>query len=270
MILADFFQYEFVQRAVVAGLLISLMSSVLGIFVVQRKMSFLGSGLSHSALGGVGLGIFLGIEPVFIAVPFTLVVALLIFVLREKTKLEIDTSIGVFFSASMALGIIFVASSSGFVGDAYSYLFGSILAISNTDVLLAFITTIVIFILIIKYWKNFTYSTFDRELAISDGIDATKEDYILSGLLALAIVISVKLVGIVLISAFLILPAATAKLNTNTFSKITIFTVIFSVVTCIFGLLLSFVLDFPTGATIILLQTIVFIVSIIYKKFIRV
>ena len=210
--LTDFFQYEFMQRAVLAGLLISLISSILGVFLVQRKMSFLGSGLSHSALGGIGLGIFLGIEPMFTAIPFVLIIAFLIFLLREKTELEIDTSIGIFFSVSMALGIIFMSSSPGFISDAYSYLFGSILAISKLDLLLAVLTTIIILFFIYVYWKNFAYSTFDRELAISDGINVIKEDYILSVLLALSIVISVKLVGIVLISAFLILPAATARL----------------------------------------------------------
>lgn len=143
-----FLQYSFFQNAIIGGVLSSVLCSLLGVFVVQRKMSFLGSGLSHSALGGVGLALLLGAEPLFIAIPFTIAVGLLITLLKEKTVLEQDTSIGIMFSAATALGIIFLALKDGYVGDAYSYLFGSILAISTLDIAisLAFTAITIVFL----------------------------------------------------------------------------------------------------------------------------
>ncbi len=262
----NFLQYEFIQRALIAGTFVSLLCSVLGIFVVQRKMSFLGSGLSHSALGGIGMGILLGIDPMTAAIPFTILAALLIILLKNRTNLEIDTSIGILFSASVAAGIILISIKAGYTSDAYSYLFGSILAISSSDVVASLILTSGILLVILLIWKELAYSTFDRELAVSDGINVIRQDYILACLLAIAIVISIKLVGIVLISAFLVLPPATARIFSRTFSQMLVLSVCYAITTCVTGLFLSFILDLPSGATIILFQTFIFTICLIFKR----
>ena len=261
-----FFEYEFIRNSITVGILISIVCSMLGVFIVQRKMSFLGSGLSHSALGGIGLGLLLGIEPLFIAIPFTLIVSLLITLLNEKTKIELDTSIGILFSASIALGIIFIAMKNGYSSDAYSYLFGSVLAISNIDVFISMLIVLLTVIIICIYWKDWAYITFDKELAISDGINVKRGNNIFSIILALVIVISVKLVGIVLISAFLILPPAIARLFSKTFIQMTVLAIVFGLISTILGLYISFVLDIPSGATIIIIQSIIFALSAIYSR----
>ena len=127
----------FMQRALVGGVFVGFIASYFGVFIVQRRMAFLGSGLAHAAFGGVALGILLGVQPLWIAVPFTLAVALAIVWLRERTALAEDTAIGVLFAVSMALGIVFLSVKQGYTGDAFTYLFGSILAISQTDVYMA-------------------------------------------------------------------------------------------------------------------------------------
>lgn len=261
-----FFEYEFIRNSIIVGILISIVCSMLGVFVVQRKMSFLGSGLSHSALGGIGLGLLLGIEPLFVAIPFTLIVALLITLLNEKTKIELDTSIGILFAVSTALGIVFIAMKEGYSNDAYSYLFGSVLAVSSVDVLISAIIVLLTLVMMCIYWKDWAYATFDKELAISDGINVKLGNNIFSIILALVIVISVKLVGIVLISAFLILPPAIARLFAKTFIQMTLLAIAFGLISTILGLYLSFVVDFPSGATIIIIQAILFGFSAIYLR----
>ncbi|MPM64703.1 High-affinity zinc uptake system membrane protein ZnuB [bioreactor metagenome] len=264
--LNEFFQYDFIQNAVIVGCIISLICSILGVFVIQRKMSFLGAGLSHSTLGGIGLALLLGIEPLYIALPFTLIVAALITLLDNKTKIEFDTAIGILFSVSTALGIIFISLKDGYVGDTYSYIFGSILAVSNTDILMSVIFIFIFFIILFIFWKEWAYISFDQELAKSDGININISNNILSMLLAVTIVLAIKLIGIVLISAFLILPPATARLYAKTFSQMTILSIIFGLSATLVGLYISFMIDFPSGATIIIIQSIFFATSIIISK----
>ena len=261
----EFLRYDFMRMALITGILVGILSGMLGVFVVQKKMSFLGNGLSHSALGGIGLGILLGIEPMFIAVPFVIIISILMFLIKEKTKLEIDSSIGIISSASIALGIVFISLKTGYVADAYSFLFGSILAISRLDVIYLSIITVIIVSIIIIYWERLAYSTFDRDLAIADGINVVKLDYLLSILLAIFIITAIKLVGIVLISAFLILPSSIAILFSKTFLQLTIISIILGVLSSILGLYISFLIDLPSGATIILLQVCIFIISYIYN-----
>ncbi len=266
--LKSFFEFEFMQMALISGIFISILSGVLGAFIVQRKMSFLGSGLSHSALGGVGLGILLGVEPIFVILPFVLLMATAIFFIQEKTNLAIDTSIGIISSASVALGVVFISLKSGYSYDAYSYLFGSILAISKYDTILISILTIAILIIIGKFWKNLAYSTFDKELAISDGVKVVRDNYLLILLIAIFIAIAIKLIGIILTSAFLVLPAAIAKIFSKTFFQLTVFGVLISIITTVLGLFISFYINFPSGATIILLQTMFFCCFLLSQKLI--
>lgn len=255
----------FMLRAFAAGVLVAIMSAFLGPFIVQRKMSFLGDGLAHAAFGGVALGLLLGFEPITIAIPFTLLTSLGITWIKDRTSIEQDTSIGIFFAVSVALGVVFLAMKDSYTVDAYSYLFGSILSISASDVIISLGMTIFTLLAMLKYWKIWAYSTFDRELAIVDKVKVARADMILSALISLVIVLSVKLVGIVLIASFLIIPSASAKLISRTFAQMTIYSLVIGVVGAVLGLVLSLILDMPSGAIIILLHSaIFFILSIIH------
>lgn len=253
------------QRALIAGILVGFLASYYGVFVVQRGLGFLGSGLAHAAFGGVALGILLDQEPLLIAVPFTVLVAIGITYVKNKTNLAGDTTIGIFFSISMALGIIFIFMKRQYSSDAFNYLFGSILAVSITDVITPAIL-ILITILFSPFWKRWAYSSFDRELAQADRVPVQFDDYILSILIAITIVVSIKVVGIVLIAAFLVIPPATSRIINNSFSRMTTYSIVFGISTAIVGLWISYYLDVPSGATIILLQALLFFVVMITKK----
>jgi len=255
----DLLTMPFFQRALIAGILVGFLSSYYGVFVVQRGLSFLGSGLAHAAFGGVALGLLLNMEPLWVAVPFTIVVAVLITWVREKTSLGRDTAVGIFFSVSMALGIVFLALKKDYSADAYTYLFGSILAVSKSDL---WVTAAVTFLALAtwKLWGKWAYATFDRELALADRQPVLRHDYLMSVLVAVTVVVAVKVVGIVLIAAFLVIPAATARLAARTFLSMTIWSVSIGILSAIAGLFLSYVGDIPSGATIILVQAVLFFV----------
>ena len=253
------------QRALVAGILVGIVSSFYGVFVVQRSLSFLGSGLAHSAFGGIALGLLLKYEPLWIAVPFTIAVALGITWVKNRTHLGGDTAIGIFFSVSMALGIIFLFLRTQYSNDAFTYLFGSIIAVNIIDVYAA-IALLIITIFFSPFWKRWAYSSFDTELAKADGIPVVKDDYLLNILIAVTIVVAIKLVGIVLIAAFLVIPAASARLLSKSFSRMTVVSMIIGMLTVILGLFISYHINLPSGAVIILLQACVFFTALVLQK----
>lgn len=262
----DMISMPFMQRAMIAGLLVGFLGSYFGVFIVQRKMSFLGDGLAHAAFGGIALGLLLETEPMWIAVPFTLVVSIAITYIKDKTNLEMDTSIGIFFALSVALGIIFISLRKHYTTDAFTYMFGSILSVNNSDLIISSILVIITIVLSLKFWKKWAYATFDPELAKADKLNTRFDDYLLSALISIAIVISIKLVGIVLIASFLVIPAASARLLSSTYFKMTVLSVIFGLISSFAGLFLSYYLDLPSGATIILIQAIIFFMAISLKK----
>lgn len=255
----------FMQRALVAGILVGFLASYYGVFIVQRGLGFLGSGLAHAAFGGVALGILLETEPIWVAVPFTVLVAVGITWVKDKTKLGGDTTIGIFFSVSMALGIIFIFLKRQYSSDAFNYLFGSILSVTLLDIVIPIIL-ILITLFLFPFWKRWAYSSFDRELAQADRIPVQFDDYLLSILIAVTIVVSIKVVGIVLIAAFLVIPPAASRLLNNSFSKMTVVSIIIGVSTALIGLWISYYMNVPSGATIILLQAAVFFAVMILKK----
>lgn len=256
----------FMQRALIAGLLVGFLGSYYGVFIVQRKMSFMGDGLAHAAFGGIALGLLLETEPMWIAVPFTLIISFAITLIKERTNLEMDTSIGIFFALSVALGIIFISLRKHYTTDAFTYMFGSILSVNISDLIISGSMVLITIILSFHFWRNWAYATFDPELAKSDKLNVKFDDYLLSALISVSIVISIKLVGIVLIASFLVIPAASARLLTSTFYKMTILSIFFGLFSSIAGLLLSYYFDLPSGATIILVQAIIFFIAIIMKR----
>lgn len=258
----------FMQRALVAGTLVGFLASYYGVFIVQRGLGFLGSGLAHAAFGGVALGVLLNAEPLWVALPFTVLVALGITWVKDKTNLGGDTTIGIFFSVSMALGIIFIFLKRQYTSDAFNYLFGSILSVTITDIIVPIIL-IIITLILSPFWKRWAYSSFDRELAQADRIPVQFDDYLLSVLISVTVVVSIKVVGIVLIAAFLVIPPATSRLINKSFSKMTITSIVIGIFTALIGLWISYYLDVPSGATIILLQASLFFVVMIMKTIVR-
>ncbi len=264
----EIFSHSFTIKAILAGIIVGFLGGFYGNFVVQRKMSFLGDGLAHVTFGGVALGLLLEFEPFSIAIPFTIIVAIALTYLKEKTSLEIDTAIGIFFAVSVALGVLFIKLNKHYISDAFSFLFGSILLVSKLDLFISYAFGFVTVTFALLFWRRWTYATFDSELAMVDRINVRLDDYILSVVIALAIVISVKLVGIFLVASFLVIPSATAKLISSTFSQMTILSIILGIVSSILGIIISIYLDIPTGSTIILIQSVIFLFAAIFARLI--
>lgn len=247
----------FMQRALLAGVLVGLLASYFGAIVVQRGLTFYGNGLAHAAFGGAALGLLVGMEPLVVAMPFTVAVGVGIVWVRERTRLSGDTTIGIFFAVSMALGIIFLSLRREFSADAFSLLFGSILAVQWVDLWVT-LGVVGMTLLTLPLWGRWAYATFDRELAQSDRIQVLRDDYILAFCLAVTVVTAVKVIGIVLIAAFLVIPAAAARLIARTFFSMTIVSMIIGSASAVVGLGISYYVDIPSGPAIILLQAAVF------------
>ncbi|MCC6548264.1 metal ABC transporter permease [Candidatus Sumerlaeota bacterium] len=268
--MVEAFQYGFMQRALAAGIIIAAISSYLGVFVVQRRMGFLGNGLAHSAFGGVALAILLqshipALDPLWIAAPFTIAVALAIQWVQQRTRLASDTAIGILFSLAMAAGIIFLSKTTRYSSDAMTYLFGSILTVGVRDVVMSIIV-LALFAAALPLWGRWAYATMDGELARADAVPVERDNYILTAVLAVVIVMAMKIVGIVLIAAFMIIPAATGRLLTNRFSAMTITSVIAGIASVVIGLPLSVQLDIPSGALIIVLQSAAFFCALVARR----
>ena len=251
----------FMQRALAAGVLVGLLASYYGVFVVQRRLSFLGIGLSHAAFGGVALGLLLHVNPMWVAVPFTVAVAVGINAITARGHVAGDTAIGVLFAVAVALGIVFLSLRQSYTADAFAYLFGSILAVRASDLWMMGGLTLVT-VLAAPLWGRWAYATFDRDLARADRVPVVMDDYLLVTLLAVTVVAAVKVVGIILAAAFLVIPAATARLLASTFRMMTGLAMGVGVITAIGGLLASYGLDVPSGATIILAQAGLFLIAL--------
>ena len=255
----------FMLRALAAGLIIGLVASFYGVFVVQRGMSFLGHGLAHSAFGGLALGILLGINPMWTAIPFTIAVALGIVWVQQRTRVKSDTAIGIFFAMSMALGVIFLALHEGYSVDAMAWLFGSILGIGKGD-LWAAAGLLLLKLATLPRWGAWAYATFDRELAQADRVAVKRDEYLLTICIAITVVIASKLLGIVLVASLLVVPAAAARLFSKTFAGMTLGSLAIGTASVAGGILASGALNLPTGPMIILIQGLCFFAGAVVRR----
>ncbi len=247
----------FMQRAMICGVLVGGLCAAVGVFVVQRGLSFIGDGLAHAAFGGIALGLLLDVSvdhSHWVALPFTVFVALgIAFVLRSG-RLGGDVATGVFFSVSFALGVLFLGlrPPDAPIVSIETILFGSILAVSPTDLYVVAGVTAASAAILLGTWTRLAYSTFDKDLAQLSGVPVALLDYTLLALTAVIIVVSVKTVGVVLVSSFIVIPAAAAGLIARSVVRMTALAVTLGIAGAGGGLIASFHLDVASGATIIL------------------
>jgi len=274
--------FAFMQRALAAGLLVALMSGLLGTFVVQRRLSFLGDGLAHSAFGGMGIGalavVTFGVveagggwlrHPLWVALPFALLTALGIAYVRDRTDLSSDTAIGVFFAVAVALGVLAFSRIPPDVNLGFNVmdlLFGSILAVRTTELTAIVVAAVVVVVTLGFVWGRLAYATFDDELARTDGVRARRLEYLLFVLAAVVVAVSAVVVGIVLMAAYLVIPAAAARLWSRSLAGTSARAVVIGMATTLVGVVASFYLDAPTGSAIILTQAAVFVAAIVLRR----
>ena len=256
--MTDFLSYGFVQRALLTGVLLALTCALLAFFVVLKRMAFIGVGISHAALGGVALGVVLGIPPVLAATVFCVGVAWVIGWITGRGQISEDTAIGVFFPTAMALGVALISFSPTYRQDLMGYLFGNILAVRTLDVWLLALLAALSVGLLGGLFKEFLFWGVDEEGARAAGLPSTLLRYLLLTLLALTIVAAMKLVGIVLISAFLVIPAATGQAVAGTMRGMLGVALGSALTAVVGGLWLSWLWDLPSGASIVLFSAVLF------------
>ena len=271
------FEMSFMQRALWGGLAIAAMSGLLGVFVVQRGLAFLGDGLAHASFGGIALGALaaygfgaLGVlsEPLVVALPFTLVVALGIAAVRDRTELSSDTAIGVFFALSVALGVMFLSliPPDRNVVDVWHLLFGSILAVGPADLRIILVVAAAAIGTLVWLWGRLGYATFDPELAQTDGVAPRRLEYVLFVIAAVVVVVSAQVVGVVLMASYLVIPAAAARLLSRSLGQMTVWSLVLGIGSTVLGLVASFLLDVPSGSTIVLVQSVLFAIAFAFAR----
>jgi zinc transport system permease protein len=259
--LSEILQYDFMRHAVMVGLLVSIACGVVGTYVVVKRIVFISGGISHTAYGGVGLGYLLGIPPMVGATAFTVLAALAMGEVSQRAKQREDTIIGIMWAVGMALGVIFVKLSPGYTGDLMSYLFGSILAVPLSDLYLILALDVVIVLVVLLFHDQFTLTAFDEEFAQVIGLKTRFYNQLLLVLIALTVVVMIRAVGIILVIALLTIPSATAALFTRSMTGMMVLSMVLSAIFTMGGLFISYIFDLPSGATIILLSALGFLLG---------
>jgi ABC-type Mn2+/Zn2+ transport system permease subunit len=254
-------EFAFMRQALLAAIIVGGLCSVLSVYVVLRGMAFIGNGISHAAFGGIALGLLLfgagatsSLATNLVTAAFCLATAVAIGIVSQRGRLSADSAIGIFFAFSMALGVLFVGLRRLYTADLMTYLFGSILAVTREDLILMAVLAALIMGFVALSYKELIYFSFDPLMAWASGLPATFFHYALLTMLALTIVASVKVVGVVLVSAFLVIPGATARLVCRRFGSMMAVAVIFGILSAFLGLYVSHLYDIPTGATIVIAQ----------------
>jgi ABC-type Mn2+/Zn2+ transport system permease subunit len=262
----EFISSSFMQKAFLVGIIVSLISGFVSVFVVLRKMSFIGAGISHAAFGGVAIGFFAGINPVISAIIYAIAVALGIELVSRKGKVPEDASIGIFFASSMALGIVLISLSKQYTVDLFGYLFGNILAITDREVLLSLFVAAIVITVMLLFLKEIFITTYNEEIARVSGISVRAVNTMFLIVLSASIVICIKIVGIILVSALLVIPGATAQLFARNLHVMIATSCGIAVISTIVGLLLSYEFDVAPGGSIVLTATAIFLIALLLKK----
>jgi zinc transport system permease protein len=261
----EIFQYQFMQRALIAAVLVSVACGVVGSYVVIKRIVSLSGAISHAAFGGVGIGYFLGVNPVLAAIPFSIISAIAIGGVKQISNISEDTSIGILWSVGMAIGVIFINLTPGYAPDLFSYLFGSILTVNNTDLYIMLILDIVIIATVYLFRREFLAVSFDEEFSKVVGLPALLVYMLLLALVALSVVVLIKVVGVILLIALFTIPAAISKQYTYNLRNLMILATILGIVLTTVGLILSYIFNLASGATIVMVLATAFAISYYLK-----
>lgn len=264
--LLDLFNYGFIKRAFIAGSFIAVVCSILGVVLVLKRLSLIGDGLAHVTFGSVAIGLILKSHPFLISIPITAISSIGIMKLIKHARVHGDAAIGIVSSVGIATGIIFASLGGGFNVDIFSFLFGSILAVTNEETFISAILSVFVISIIIKYYREILSVTFDEDIAKVSGIKTDFINNIIALMTSVTVVLTMKLVGVMLTSALIILPAMTALQNAKSFKSVIINAVIIALFTVNSGIVISFMLDFPTGAVIVMMNFLMFCLALFIKR----
>jgi len=263
--LAELFEYKFIVNSLLAGIFASISCGIIGTYIVTRRMVFLSGGITHASFGGIGMGYFFGFNPVIAAAVFAVFSALGIEFLSKKTDVREDSVIGILWSLGMAIGIIFIFITPGYAPNLMTYLFGSILTVSSLDIILMFILSVVIILLFTFFYRTILFVAYDQEFAQTHNLPVNFINNLLISLVALTIVLNIKVVGIILVISLLTIPQSIANLFTNEFKNIIILSIVIGLFGALMGLLISYQVNIPSGASIIFSLVMFFIIAKLFQ-----
>ncbi len=261
----DFLTYGFMQRALLTGIAAAICCSMVGLYLVLKRYSLFGDALSHMAFGGIALGYFVNIYPIWTATIVSVAAALGITKLRKSTRISGDAAIAVLLSSGLGMGVILVSASHGFTIDLFSFLFGSVLLTSTNDLVLIIATSCGIIGTLFAIRKPLLHFTFDEEQAKVSGVPIEKLNYLFISLAAVAVIVTMRLVGILLISALIVLPNITSMMMGKGFKKTLIISISLSVAATIIGILLSYPLNWAPSGTIVMILVAMYVGTLISK-----
>lgn len=266
----EMLSFPFIQRAILVGTLISLCAALLGVSLVLKRYSMIGDGLSHVGFGVLSAATALGVStPLFVSIPVVTIAAIILLKIGENSRIKSDSAIALISSTALAIGVALTSVTTGMNTDVCNFMFGSILAMSKADVILSVVVSIIIAILFIIYYRKLFAITFDESFAKASGLKAKKYTNLIAILTALVIVVGMRMMGVMLISSIIIFPALTSMRLFKSFKKVVISSGIISVSAFLIGIYLSYLYNISTGAMIVIVNLIIFILFSIIEKIIN-
>jgi zinc/manganese transport system permease protein len=259
-------QFPFMQRAIIGAVLMGILGGLLGSFVTLRQLSFFSHAVGHAALVGVALGILLNTNPTWMLLPFTLIFGVVVLYLIDKTDLATDSVLSIVLSGALAIGVILTSFIKGYRGNLMAVLFGDILAIDNTDLILTLLILMASSVFLLSTLPQQILLTLNSDVAQVQGVPVQLYRYGFVVLLSLAVAVAIKAVGVLLVNAFLVIPAATAKLMSHHFNRFLIFSLVVGCSTSIAGMVVSGLFNLASGPSIVFVQFLIFVVVFTWVK----
>jgi len=260
----EILQYEFMQRALISGIAISISCSLIGLFLILKRFSLFGDAMSHVAFGGIALGLFLKSNPIWVSLIVSIIGALAIIKLNSSKRIYSDSSISVLLSLGLAMGLVLISLSGGFSIDITSYLFGSILLVNIEETVSTVLLSVIVIAFVILYYKKLIYLVFNEEQALVNGINTVVLNILFITLATIAIVMSIRLIGVLMVSSLLIIPNVSSLLLGYGFKKTILFSICFSLISVILGTILAFEWNItPSGMIVITSAGIFFGVNVL-------
>lgn len=261
----DLIAYDFMQRSLIAAAMVGGLCSIIGVFVVLRGLAFVGAGTSHAAFAGVTLGYLIGWPPLLLAIVFGLATVWITGWVEEKGRMKLDVSIGILYTTTMALAILFIGLMKTYNAEVYGYLFGSVLSVTPEELRIIGTLSILVLGLILVFSKELYFIAFDQEMAEASGVPARQIFFLLLTLVALTVVVSLKTVGAILVFAMILIPASTAYQLTHSLRTLTLYSALIGISTSVAGVIISAIWDVPSGPAIVLLATTLFFIAMFFS-----
>ena len=261
-----FLSYSFLRNALIVGVLVSLCCALLGVSLVLKRYSMIGDGLSHVGFGAMSIALALNIAPLYVAIPATVISAFLLLKASENSRLGGDSAIALISTTSVAIGVMIVSMTKGMTTDISNYMFGSILVMTKADVVLSIVLSLLVLVLFILFYNRIFAITFDESFAKATGTNTNLFNSFIAILTAITIVLGMRMMGAMLISSLIIFPALSSLKVCKSFGAVIVLSAVISAISFICGLFMSFTLDSPTGATVVVSNLVVYLLFCLIAK----